>query len=42
MGARPSMAMMDSPKSRASGPTDMTAQAYVSLGSLARASGTPL
>ena len=37
MGARPSMAMMDSPKSRASGPTDMTAQAYVSLDSLARA-----
>ena len=36
MGARPSMAMMDSPKSRASGPTDMTAQAYVSLDSLAR------
>lgn len=37
MGARPSMAMMDSPKSRASGPTDMTAQAYMSLGSLANA-----
>lgn len=36
VGARPSMAMMDSPKSRASGPTDMTAQAYVSLDSLAR------
>lgn len=36
------MAMTDSPWSRASGPTDMTAQAYVSLGSLARASGTPL
>lgn len=36
MGARPSTAMTDSPKSRASGPTDMTAQAYVSLGSLAR------
>ena len=41
MGARPSMAMTDSPKSTASGPTDMTAQAYVSLGSLARASGPP-
>lgn len=36
VGARPNMAMMDSPKSRASGPTDMTAQAYVSLDSLAR------
>ena len=39
VGARPSMAMMDSPKSRASGPTDMTAQASVSLDSLARTSG---
>ena len=36
VGARLSMAMTDSPKSRASGPTDMTAQAYVSLDSLAR------
>ena len=36
MRVRPSTAMTDSPKSRASGPSDMTAQSYVSLDSLAR------